>query len=183
MIDATQGRRTKAVIVLESGQVVLSAVQPDTIARRFATRRAVRAGRERERSMNRKGILVVVSGFSGVGKGTLMKLLTEQLRTVCAFHFRHHDAARVRERKTEGNIFIRTREAFEELIANDQLARVRRILRKLLRDAAGICGEPDGAEAAMSFWRSSCRERLKIKKKLSKGTAALYGPAGCKDTA
>ena len=36
-IDATQGRRTKAVIVLESGQVVLSAVQPDTIARRFAT--------------------------------------------------------------------------------------------------------------------------------------------------
>ncbi len=38
MIDATQGRRTKAVIVLESGQVVLSAVQPDTIARRFATR-------------------------------------------------------------------------------------------------------------------------------------------------
>ena len=38
VIDATQGRRTKAVIVLESGQVVLSAVQPDTIARRFATR-------------------------------------------------------------------------------------------------------------------------------------------------
>ena len=37
VIDATQGRRTKAVIVLESGQVVLSAVQPDTIARRFAT--------------------------------------------------------------------------------------------------------------------------------------------------
>ena len=37
-IDATQGRRTKAVIVLESGQVVLSAVQPDTSARRFATR-------------------------------------------------------------------------------------------------------------------------------------------------
>ena len=37
LIDATQGRRTKAVIVLESGQVVLSAVQPDTIARRFAT--------------------------------------------------------------------------------------------------------------------------------------------------
>ena len=28
--------------------------------------------------MSRKGILVVVSGFSGVGKGTLMKLLTER---------------------------------------------------------------------------------------------------------
>lgn len=28
--------------------------------------------------MNRKGILVVVSGFSGVGKGTLMRLLTQR---------------------------------------------------------------------------------------------------------
>ena len=28
--------------------------------------------------MNTKGILVVVSGFSGVGKGTLMKRLTEK---------------------------------------------------------------------------------------------------------
>ncbi len=36
VIDATQGRRTKAVIVLDTGQIVLSAVQPDTIARRFA---------------------------------------------------------------------------------------------------------------------------------------------------
>ncbi len=39
VIDATQGRRTKSVIVLETGQVVLSAVQPDTIARRFGTKR------------------------------------------------------------------------------------------------------------------------------------------------
>ena len=28
--------------------------------------------------MSKKGILVVVSGFSGVGKGTLMKMLVEQ---------------------------------------------------------------------------------------------------------
>ena len=27
--------------------------------------------------MNRKGILIVVSGFSGAGKGTIMKALTE----------------------------------------------------------------------------------------------------------
>lgn len=37
VIDATQGRRTKSVIVLETGQIVLSAMQPDTIARRFAS--------------------------------------------------------------------------------------------------------------------------------------------------
>ena len=36
VIDATQGRRTKSVIIMETDQIVLSAIQPDTIARRFA---------------------------------------------------------------------------------------------------------------------------------------------------
>ncbi|MCC8104730.1 MAG: DUF370 domain-containing protein [Clostridiales bacterium] len=36
VVDATQGRRTKAVIVMETEQIVLSAVQPDTIARRLS---------------------------------------------------------------------------------------------------------------------------------------------------
>lgn len=36
VIDATQGRRTKSVIIMETEQIVLSAIQPDTIARRFA---------------------------------------------------------------------------------------------------------------------------------------------------
>lgn len=36
VIDATQGRRTKSVIMMENMQIVLSAMQPDTIARRFA---------------------------------------------------------------------------------------------------------------------------------------------------
>lgn len=33
-IDATQGRRTKSVIMMENGQVVLSALLPETIAGR-----------------------------------------------------------------------------------------------------------------------------------------------------
>ncbi|MBP3205648.1 MAG: DUF370 domain-containing protein [Lachnospiraceae bacterium] len=33
-IDATQGRRTKSVLVMESGQIVLSALLPETIAGR-----------------------------------------------------------------------------------------------------------------------------------------------------
>lgn len=36
VIDATQGRRTKAVIVTQEDHVILSALQPDTIARRFS---------------------------------------------------------------------------------------------------------------------------------------------------
>ena len=35
-IDATQGRKTKAVLVMESSQLVLSALLPDTIAGRAA---------------------------------------------------------------------------------------------------------------------------------------------------
>ena len=36
LIDATQGRKTKAVIVTSDDYLVLSALQPETIARRFA---------------------------------------------------------------------------------------------------------------------------------------------------
>lgn len=36
-IDATQGRKTKAVLVMENSQVVLSALLPETIAGRVQT--------------------------------------------------------------------------------------------------------------------------------------------------
>ena len=35
LIDATYGRRTRAVIITDSGHVVLSAVQPDTMSHRI----------------------------------------------------------------------------------------------------------------------------------------------------
>lgn len=35
IIDATQGRRTKAVLMTEESFVILSALQPDTIGRRM----------------------------------------------------------------------------------------------------------------------------------------------------
>ena len=35
LIDATYGRRTSAVIVMDSGHVILSAIQPETVANRF----------------------------------------------------------------------------------------------------------------------------------------------------
>lgn len=35
LIDATQGRRTRSIIVTEDGYVVLSALQAETIAQRF----------------------------------------------------------------------------------------------------------------------------------------------------
>ena len=35
LIDATYGRRTRAVIITDSNHVILSAIQPETIANRF----------------------------------------------------------------------------------------------------------------------------------------------------
>ena len=34
-VDATYGRRTRAVIIMDSGHVILSAVQPETVAGRM----------------------------------------------------------------------------------------------------------------------------------------------------
>ena len=38
LIDASCGRRTRAVLIMDSGHVVLSAVQPETVAHRLDDR-------------------------------------------------------------------------------------------------------------------------------------------------
>ena len=35
LIDATYGRKTRAVIIMDSGHVILSAIQPETVGSRF----------------------------------------------------------------------------------------------------------------------------------------------------
>jgi extracellular matrix regulatory protein A len=40
LIDATYGRRTRAVIITDSDHVILSAVQPETVAHRLASKDA-----------------------------------------------------------------------------------------------------------------------------------------------
>lgn len=34
-VDATQGRRTKAVLILDNGTILLSALQPETVGKRI----------------------------------------------------------------------------------------------------------------------------------------------------
>lgn len=41
LIDATYGRRTRAVIITDSEHVILSAVQPETVAHRLSSREPV----------------------------------------------------------------------------------------------------------------------------------------------
>ena len=40
LIDLTNGRRTKAVLVMDSGQIVLAAINPETVASRLQSTRA-----------------------------------------------------------------------------------------------------------------------------------------------
>ncbi|MDE7064540.1 MAG: DUF370 domain-containing protein [Desulfovibrionaceae bacterium] len=35
LIDATQGRKTRSILVMDSNHVILSAIQPETISQRF----------------------------------------------------------------------------------------------------------------------------------------------------
>ncbi|KGF73976.1 hypothetical protein DO97_00050 [Neosynechococcus sphagnicola sy1] len=39
LVDATYGRRTRAVIITDSSHVILSAIQPETVAHRFMSNR------------------------------------------------------------------------------------------------------------------------------------------------
>lgn len=43
LVDATCGRRTRAVIIADSDHVILSAIQPETIASRCATKESMLA--------------------------------------------------------------------------------------------------------------------------------------------
>ncbi len=36
LIDATHGRKTRAIIITDSNHIILSAVQPETLSQRFA---------------------------------------------------------------------------------------------------------------------------------------------------
>lgn len=44
LVDATYGRRTRAVIIMDSGHVILSALQPETVAGRAGKPETVTGG-------------------------------------------------------------------------------------------------------------------------------------------
>ncbi|GAA0255692.1 guanylate kinase [Muricomes sp. OA1] len=71
--------------------------------------------------MNRKGILIVVSGFSGAGKGTLMKALLARYEEYYALSI-SATTRQPRTGETDGReYFFKTKEEFEKMIAKGEL--------------------------------------------------------------
>ena len=71
--------------------------------------------------MDGKGILIVVSGFSGAGKGTLMKRLLEKYEETYALSV-SATTRRSREGEVDGReYFFKTKEEFEKMIAKAEL--------------------------------------------------------------
>jgi len=46
LIDATYGRRTRAVVITDSEHIILSAVQPETVAQRLQTKESNQANEQ-----------------------------------------------------------------------------------------------------------------------------------------
>lgn len=94
--------------------------------------------------MQNKGILMVISGFSGAGKGTLVKkLLSEYDNYALSISMTTRGP---REGEQDGReYFFRTREQFEENIAKTDLS-------SMLSIAAII------TERRKHMWKNRCRQ-------------------------
>ena len=114
LIDASFGRKTKSVLLMDTDHVLLSSVSPEIIVRADG-RKAGTGGDGRMR-----GKLFVVSGPSGVGKNTLLNAIIDSCKTV---QYSVSATSRpIRPGEVDGkSYYFVSRARFEELIANDAL--------------------------------------------------------------
>ena len=98
-----------------------------------------------------KGILVVVSGFSGAGKGTIMKNLTQKYDNYALSISATTRAARPGEEEGKSYFFV-SKDRFEEMIDRDELV-------EYAKYVTIITERPESSwrialpKERMSFWR------------------------------
>ena len=102
-----------------------------------------------------KGILVVVSGFSGAGKGTVMKSLLENYDNYALSV--SVTTRRPRQGEEDGReYFFRTKEEFENLIKEDALIEYAQYVGNYYGTPRSYV-EKMLEEGRMSFWKSKSR--------------------------
>ena len=72
--------------------------------------------------MNKKGILIILSGFSGVGKEPLSDVFFP-ITIITHFPFPQQHENHVKEKKTGCRIFFKSKEEFEQMIKEDSFYR------------------------------------------------------------
>jgi guanylate kinase len=129
-IDMTMGRRTKAVLVMDSGHIVLTAIGPEAIAGRVdsdkrsrnrATVQDEEGGEEDEELPSSSSpLLVVISGPSGAGKDSVLASLRDH---GAPFYFVITATTRPkRAGEVDGvDYMFLPDEKFQELIEKDEL--------------------------------------------------------------
>ena len=101
--------------------------------------------------MEQKGILIVVSGFSGAGKGTLMKGLLEKYDNYALSI--SATTRKPREGEEEGKAyFFKETEEFEKMIAQDELIEYARYVNNYYGTRAHM-SKNSCRKGRMSFWK------------------------------
>ncbi len=129
--------------------------------------------------MNRQGILIVVSGFSGSGKGTIMKELLKRYDNYALSV--SATTRQPREGEVEGKeYFFKTREEFEKMIAKEELIEYARYVNNYYGTPRAYVEEQldSGKDVILEI---ELQGALKIKKKFPKALLLFVTPPSAKE--
>lgn len=129
--------------------------------------------------MNRQGILIVVSGFSGSGKGTIMKELLKRYDNYALSV--SATTRQPREGEVEGKeYFFKTREEFEKMIAKEELIEYARYVNNYYGTPRAYVEEQldSGKDVILEI---ELQGALKIKKKFLEALLLFVTPPSAKE--
>ena len=117
LIDASYGRKTKSVLLMDTDHVILSAIGPETICERAQDKQGTKY---EEDDKNSKGNLFVFSGASGVGKSTVLSKVMNARSDLCFSVSATTRAPRQGEEQGVHYYFV-TVDEFQDMIAGNQM--------------------------------------------------------------